>query len=144
MNKVLVAIDGSEASDHAVDFAISMARNSDARLIVLNVVQETTIVPVPMGVVAEVEGVYVANREALESAASDLTARAVERAETAGLADVERIVRFGSPARVIVDTANDEDVDVIVMGRRGLSEHPHRPMAAVAGLSEGRIQRGSR
>jgi len=122
MNKVLVAIDGSEASDRAVDFAITLAKSADTCLLVLNVIQETALVPVPMGVMAEVEGVYVTNREAMQSAADELTERAMTRAEIAGLREVERIVRFGSAAKVIVDTADEEGVDVIVMGRRGLSD----------------------
>ncbi len=146
MNKILVAIDGSEPSDRAMAFAVDLAKVSGAGLLVLNVVHETALVPVPMGVMAEVEGAYMTTRDAMQSSAIQLTERAITRAEVAGLTNVERLVQFGTPAKVIVEMAEDEDVDLIVMGRRGLGDFSglilgsvthkvghlaHRPVATV-------------
>lgn len=122
MDKVLVAIDGSETSDRAVAFAAELAKFADAELLVLTAAQEPTLVAVPMGVMAEVEGVYVTPRDVIESAAGEIVAKAATQAEIAGVTKVQRVIRFGPPARTIVDTAQSEGADVIVMGRRGLGD----------------------
>ena len=121
MNKVLVAVDGSETSDRAVLFAAELAKSADASLLVLTVAQEPTLVAVPMGVMAEVEGVYMTSRDVIESAAAEIVDRAATQGEIAGV-PVERLIRFGSPARTIVDTADAEGADIVVMGRRGLGD----------------------
>lgn len=122
MEKILVAIDGSETSDRAVLFACDLAKSFDAALLILTVAQEPTLVAVPMGVMAEVEGVYMTPRDVIESAAGEIVDRAAAQADVAGVASVERLIRFGSPARTIVDTADEEGAGVIVMGRRGLGD----------------------
>jgi nucleotide-binding universal stress UspA family protein len=122
MNKVLVATDGSETSDRAVVFAAQLAGYADADLLILTVAQEPTLVAVPMGVMAEVEGVYMTPRDVIESAAAEIVERAATNAEIAGAGTVEQMIRFGPPARTIVAAADDEHADVIVMGRRGLGD----------------------
>jgi nucleotide-binding universal stress UspA family protein len=122
MEKVLVATDGSETSDRAVLFAAELAKQGDASLLILTVAQEPTLVAVPMGVMAEVEGVYMTPRDVIESAADEIVERAATQVEIVGVAAVERLVRFGSPARIIVQTAEEEGADIIVMGRRGLGD----------------------
>jgi len=122
MQKILVAVDGSDASDSAVAVAVELATALAARLLVIHVVHDSTLVPVPMGVMAQVEGAYITAREVMESAAAELTGTAAGLAERSGVTAVEQLIRFGPPARTIVDTADAEEVDLIVMGRRGLSD----------------------
>ena len=43
-----------------------------------------------------------------------------QRSQEKGVADVETVVGDGNPAEVIVDVARRKDVDLIVMGTRGL------------------------
>ncbi|RPI24367.1 MAG: universal stress protein, partial [Actinobacteria bacterium] len=122
MDKVLVAIDGSETSDRAVAFAAELAKRTGSELLVMTAAQEPTLVAVPMGVMAEVEGVYMTPRDVIESAAGEIVERAASQAEAAGVAKVGRVIRFGPPARTIVEAAQQEGATVIVMGRRGLGD----------------------
>lgn len=122
MRRILVAVDGSAPSDRAVALAVELAKTMDAGLVILNVVETSVLVPVPMGVMAEVEGAYLTSREVLESAAKEVVDKAAETATMANLAEVIELVKFGPAAKTIVEVAEEEDVEMIVMGRRGLGD----------------------
>lgn len=122
MRRILVAVDGSAPSDRAVALAVELAKTMDAGLVILNVVETSVLVPVPMGVMAEVEGAYLTSREVLESAAKEVVDKAAETATMANLAEVIELVKFGPAAKTIVEVAEEEEVEMIVMGRRGLGD----------------------
>ena len=122
MKTILVAADGSDHSDRALDFAIELAQRFDAGLTVLNVVPSITAVPMAMGAYAEVEGIYAGEGDALTQVGDDICNAAEKRARGAGVTFVETCVETGSPAHVIAELAEDIDADVIVMGRRGLGD----------------------
>lgn len=122
MNTVLVAVDGSDHSGRAVDFAIELASRFQAGLTIVNVVSSVTTVPMAWGAYAEVEGVYAGEGDALTRVGDEICSEAEKRAREAGVSFVETRVETGSPAHVIADLAEDIDADVIVMGRRGLGD----------------------
>lgn len=102
--KVLVPVDGSEASLRAVDYAIKMA---DSSLVLLNVPD--------VGIASE----FTDCNEIVEQAAAKALKEATDKAEAAG-ADFKSVVRTGQVAECIAQAARDEDVQHIVMGTRGL------------------------
>jgi nucleotide-binding universal stress UspA family protein len=110
--KVLVPVDGSEASLRAVDYAIKMA---DSSLVLLNVQN--------LGVANE----FVDCKQIAEHAAAQALKEATDKAKAAG-ADFKSVARTGQVAERIAQVARDEDVQHIVMGTRGLG----RALSSVA------------
>jgi nucleotide-binding universal stress UspA family protein len=119
---ILVAVDGSTHADRALAFASDLAVKYEADLTILNVVSYASTVPLALGAYAELEGLYAESRSVLQDAGAKIVESAAEQARRLGVKDVTTVVELGSPAHVICDAANANGVDVIVMGRRGLSD----------------------
>jgi nucleotide-binding universal stress UspA family protein len=115
---ILVPTDGSDASTAALDHALSLASQYDARLHALYVVDRQSY-----GLVEEGKSRVLDNlRENLRGEGTAAVAAVEEAAETAGVETRTSVVE-GDIHRQIIDYATDEDVDLIVMGthgRRGL------------------------
>jgi nucleotide-binding universal stress UspA family protein len=114
---VLVPTDGSETANAAADHAIRIAAETDAALHIVHVVDLTAITD---------EYGSGAVLEALEEAGERAVDNVVERANEAGVRSVEASVMSGTPARAIVDYADDREIDLVVMGthgRTGLSRY---------------------
>jgi len=119
---ILVAVDGSTHADRALAFAADLAIKYEAALTVLNVVSYASTVPLALGAYAELEGLYAESRSVLQEAGAKIVESAAEQARRLGVESVKTVVELGSPAQSICDAANANGVDVIVMGRRGLSD----------------------
>ena len=113
---VLVPMDGSEKARHALEFALE--EHADAKLTVLHVIN-----PLEDAYVASDEDLY-AQFSALEDAARQRADRLLEdvraTADAAGH-EVTTTTVIGQPARMIVETAEELDVDQIVIGSHGRS-----------------------
>ncbi|WP_424002985.1 universal stress protein [Haloarcula salina] len=112
--RILVAVDSSEQASEACSFAAE--EHPDATLVLLHVIN-----PAEAGYSAEAsipsfsEEWYEQQEAAAESLFDDLEATATE----AGVETVERVLEVGRPTQVIVDYAEDNDIDQIVMGSHG-------------------------
>jgi len=112
--RILVAVDSSEQASEACSFAAE--EYPDATLVLLHVIN-----PAEAGYSAEAsipsfsEEWYEQQEAAAESLFDDLEATATE----AGVETVERVLEVGRPTQVIVDYAEDNDIDQIVMGSHG-------------------------
>jgi nucleotide-binding universal stress UspA family protein len=122
INKLLVAIDGSGHSMKAVDYASAIAAGSNARVIILTVVKvhKAPQLSAELRQYAELENVSVVDLNALKSIANDLVAYAEKRSREKGVDDIVTKVQEGPVARTIIACAEQNDVDMIVMGSRGL------------------------
>ncbi len=122
INKLLVAVDGSSHSLKAVDYASAIANCCNASVIILTVVkvQNYQKYSAEMRKYAELEHVSVVDLDALKSIANDLVAYAEKRARGKGVDDIVTEVQEGPVARTIVARAEQNDVDMIVIGSRGL------------------------
>lgn len=112
-NRILVALDGSEGSKKAANFAIDLARATGAKLVLLSVLEQPTLVPFgPLDAYAfghkEADRQVGEIRTMLDSISHDLPADRVERR-----------VEFGIPADVICEQAEKIGVDLVVIGSRG-------------------------
>jgi nucleotide-binding universal stress UspA family protein len=111
MKQILVATDGSDSAEPAISQGIELARSTGAKL----VVAYARHAPLPvLG-----EPVYQRSLSRELRLAQETTALAATRACGAGV-DVEIEVVEGDPAERILELARVRDVDLIVVGSRGL------------------------
>lgn len=113
-DRILLSTDGSVASDAAEAHAIELAATHNATLHVLFVIDE--------GVVNAYSGdEYVDEAEGpehgLEEIGEETLAAVRTAAADAGVETVE-VMRQGEPADTIVDYADDEDIDMLVLGTK--------------------------
>jgi nucleotide-binding universal stress UspA family protein len=110
--RILVAIDGSAASEKALAAAVDLALHYRAELTALGVVE----LPAVAGVVGEIEAL----REGTEGHFRQLGQAAVEYARSRGMALRSVVVR-GHPADAIVRYAESEKFNLVVLGQHGHS-----------------------
>ena len=113
-----MALDGSEFSLNALEFAIDLAKKYQSRLILVHVVirQIYAINPPEAGILAGTAIV----RE-LEAEGKAILAKGEEIVKTQRI-PVETRLKQGVPAEELLRAAADEKVDLIVLGSRGLSQ----------------------
>ena len=121
INNMLVAIDGSNHSLKAVDFASAIAACCKARVIILTIIKVHKVqeLPADLRKYAELEHIPGVDLDILKKIAGDLVADAEERSREKGADDIVTMVREGPVARTIIACAQDYDVDMIVIGSRG-------------------------
>lgn len=110
LSRVLVPMDGSEMSHHALTYALE--NFPDASITVLTVVGEPSMM---MG-----EAVSIALEDDMEQAAEEHAEDVFDRAReiaTGYDTEIETIVAVGRPARAIVSRA--EDYETVVIGSHG-------------------------
>ena len=110
--KILVATDFSPASDAAFEAAVGLARESGATLYIFHAYDSpSSVAYAPADLYAEV---VAAVRTQAEEKLGELT-----RGMSATGAEIKPVLRRGIPEDAIVQAANREDVDLIVMGTHG-------------------------
>ena len=123
--KILAAIDGSEHAWKALDLAADMAKQSGAQLIVLHVVPYEPMSEA-LRAFADAEDMPVEEEEGryhyARTLGDHLTRSAEARARAKGLSDVVGRTAEGKPADRILELAGSDEVDMIVIGSRGLSD----------------------
>ena len=123
---ILVPLDFSAYADQALEYAMTLAKALQARLILLHVIHLT---PMTMG---DMYGSSVeAYLEAIESEAQKHMDALRNRVQQEGLEGETAIVQ-GVPFQLIVDTAANQDVDLIVMGTHGRTGFTHVLMGSMA------------
>jgi len=131
--KFLVAIDGSEAADHALAYALDLV--GDAELTIVHSVQPevyTESVAEPVHNRTETERLYVLDSiDDAEERGERLLEEAGDHASEADVA-VETVLLFGNPALTVPDYAEAHDFDGIFVGHRGLSARAESMLGSVA------------
>jgi len=123
---VLVPIDFSATADRALEYAIALAQQLQARLTLLHVFDMT---PVTMDEMTA--GVAATYLDDLETDAQHLLQASLERVQRAGLQGDSLLVQ-GTPTQTIVDTAGEQGVDLILMGTHGRTGLAHVFLGSVA------------
>lgn len=133
--KILVPLDGSDHSVHALKKAIQIAKNFDAKVTLINVYSLTTpVVTEPftsVGVPIAVTGpmtptvsipneVFSKLAEAHRQVGANILANGKERAHAEGV-QVKTLLKEGHTVEEILRTASEGKYDLIVIGARGLS-----------------------
>jgi nucleotide-binding universal stress UspA family protein len=113
IKKILVAMDGSDLSEKALRFACSLGGPLNAELIVLHVV--------PMLVSATPYHDTVSDQPflSLQKVGEDIISRAKQMALEMN-SKVTDLISHGDPANRIIDIASEREVDLIIIGSRGI------------------------
>ena len=111
--KILVPIDGSESSLHALNRAVNIAKKFDSKITLINVYWISAFRLTPAQLVDYVMDIRKAGEEILEEGKSIVKAEGVS---------VESILKEGHIVGEILKTAKEGNYDLIVMGARGVSK----------------------
>lgn len=106
---ILVAIDGSEHSEHAFAKAVEAAKRHDAKLNVISIINDSELSTSAFSF----SKIYAAEKELLKK---------VHDASRKEFENIEPFVDLGSPKEKIVEFAKDNDVDMIYLGATGKGE----------------------
>jgi nucleotide-binding universal stress UspA family protein len=117
MNRILVATDGSEGADRAVDYAARRAKADGAELLIVNVMGGCGLPDKVFLAFTNDQNVLLKELLASQSAATLTTAR--DRAREAGVSTIVLESRPGEVAQTIIDIAHEKKADAIVVGKRG-------------------------
>lgn len=116
--EILVAVDGSEQSDDAIDYVLE--EYDEETLVLIHVID-----PVEAGYTAgpsAVPGYSEEWYEQSEEQAEELFEETLEQIEAAGYSGrIETVTEVGRPARAIVEYVEEHGIDHIVMGSHGRS-----------------------
>lgn len=116
---IVLPTDGSTSADKAVLAAVDLAKRYGARLSFISVIDPVPFITFPEGG-GEALAYYL---EAAEASAKQGLELAGQHASEAGVAFETQVLREHGPAPSIIDYANKQGCDLIVMGshgRRGL------------------------
>jgi len=111
--KILLAYDGSEGANRALEVGVELARIHGAELWAL-AVQER--LPRFSGTIDEVQE----EKEFANQQYGELLAQARTQAQAAGV-DLKTLMRAGHPAQTIISAAKEGNFDLILVGHTGLS-----------------------
>ena len=107
VEKILTAVDGSSYADKALESAVQLAKNYSANLALVHVEEDKLI---RIGGPQVVDCVGTVGECILKDAATKVQG-----------VSFNSMLEYGSPAEVIIKVAKKADIDIIVIGSRGLS-----------------------
>ncbi|HMK53978.1 MAG TPA: universal stress protein [Methanobacteriaceae archaeon] len=114
-HKILLPTDGSKHAEKAASHAIWIASKSSAEIIVLDVIETSSLVGLPA------EDLIVRIKEMLKEEARRSLERISEiiKEDESPEVKITLVSKEGSPAEVILKTIEDQDIDLVVMGTSG-------------------------
>ena len=120
IKNVLVAVDGSEHSLKAVDYAIDIALKYGCEMYLLHVVTKVEV-PKELMEYADIERIedppeYLFFKEI----GDQILKKAEKTAKEKGIKEVHTLIKKGNPADKITEFARENDIDWVFMGSRGL------------------------
>lgn len=126
IKKILVATDASAASNRALEMAAQLANQYDAELLIIHVIRDMQI-PFDIKEIPElesdtIESFATAREEIMRKVAESVLKDAKAKAEKAGANNVQTLIGTGDPATSILDVTKRREIDMIVIGTRGLGK----------------------
>ena len=119
ISKILVAMDGSESSVRAYEYASFLAKKCDATLLIVNINDTFERISRNIKEFREIA------KQIEEEGGTAVTIQVLEdyrsRAKDSGIKDVKIIRREGNAAAEILLIADEEKVDAIVIGSTGMN-----------------------
>jgi nucleotide-binding universal stress UspA family protein len=130
--KILVAVDGSESSRNALRQAIKLANSEECWITVVSVIPSYT---------GDLSATFIGD---MRKAMAEPCEKALSEAENIAKTEralIKTVCEEGEIYERIVDLADAENCDLIVMGRKGLSQIERAFMGSVAARVIGHSQR---
>ena len=120
--KVLVAVDGSAHSKRAVAYGASIAAQNEAEVILFHVMRHlgSDRIPPDLEELAHAEHIRVTEADMLRNVAQAVIREAKDLAGAQGATKVQTVLQNGDPATRILEYCKTHEVDLIVIGQRGL------------------------
>ena len=127
INPILFPTDFSQGARAAMDHAISLARDYNARLILLYVIQDISIaewyIPSSLSVADLVDDMQKSAWKEMDKWAEEVSTK---------VKNVEKMVVRGEPFAEIIKTARDKNADMIVIGTHGRTGIDHMLFGSTA------------
>lgn len=122
IDRILVAIDGSNHSLKAVEYAADIAAGCKSALFILTVLRSHQLpnLSKELRSYAQMEHISGADFEAMKLLSGELLSHAEQIAKERNVSSIEKLVETGPVARTIVAMAKRKKADMIVIGSRGL------------------------
>jgi nucleotide-binding universal stress UspA family protein len=124
--KILFCTDFSENSEPARQMAVDYAKAFAANLLIVNVIDASNFSTYMDWGREELTGILSRMQESADTRLESLAK------ECGPLVKVQTFCRIGSPAREIVSLADEQSVDLIVVGTHGLTGVKHLVMGSIA------------
>ena len=131
IKKILVATDASAASSRAVRFAARLSVQHESELLILNVIRDMQL-PQALRDNPDFESFYDARDELMRQAADLTLKEAKQLAKKEGAKNVQTAIGSGDPATSVAGFARRRNIDMIVVGTRGLSKVKASSMGSVS------------
>jgi nucleotide-binding universal stress UspA family protein len=122
VKRILTAVDFSDTSDKAFDYALSFARVFGAEVIALHVLEDPIVYAPTTGQ---------AWRDEFERTAQERLDAVLNKHTCEGV-DVRGVLAQGTPFFEIINAANSENCDLIILGSHGHGAIEHLLLGSVA------------
>lgn len=114
LTNILVPVDGSSFSVHAVERAIDLAKVSGARVCAVNCYEL-------LDASLEVSGIFAKEvTKSVEDQSNKVLEKAAQQLQEAGIDFTTKSI-LGSPGKVLTDLAKSKEFDLVIMGSHGHS-----------------------
>jgi len=117
MRQIMVATDGSESAERAVDIAAELAKTVGGSLHIVNVAGD--LPEEALEVVRRSPSMEKLAGDAIDARSQQILTRALERARCKGVKDIHTQQSWGDVAEKILDALQSVGADTLVVGRRG-------------------------
>jgi nucleotide-binding universal stress UspA family protein len=118
--RILVPVDGSDRALAALELAVELQKKCDSELLLLCVYRHYSLLEASMSMVNPDRPENL--DESMQKHAKNVVEYAKSAAAENGSKNVRGFVKSGPPARTIVNFAKDKNVDLIVLGSRGIGD----------------------
>lgn len=135
IKKILAAVDYSKKSLEAAEFALCIAKDMNSLLIIINVLQTEPWLygkhAYQWGSKDDLDKVYHKEKEKMEQVLNDIQNKAKEKSVTVR-SEILTTPQTNNIASSIIEFAENEEVDLIVVGTRGASGVKRMLLGSVA------------
>jgi nucleotide-binding universal stress UspA family protein len=117
MKRILVATDGSDGANRAVDYAAHLAKNYGADLLIVNVIGSDGLLGNVFSRITDAQVTWL--KELLASESATVVTKARDRARSIGVPTIELESRTGDVAQTVMEIAQGKEADAIIVSKRG-------------------------